>query len=100
MKKVIPILLLFVFFLFQAGRMLVYLECRITTPNCDCVKVLVDTQPGQEAVPNHKHLSEEFELLTTTPGNNFVVLNCTDHVDCTGLVPAGVPQDVFHPPAA
>jgi len=98
-----------VFFLFQGGRILLYIECRltgsITTPSCDCVKILADAKPGPETIPNgnhssHKHLTEEFELLTTAFNDNIVLLSSPGHVACAASIPAGVSQDVFHPPIA
>jgi hypothetical protein len=109
LKKIIPILLLLVFFLFQGGRVILYFECRITnaitSPSCDCVKILADAKPGPETIPNsnhanHKHLTEEFEPAATNLPGNIASLNRAECIDLTSLIPAGALQDIFHPPAA
>ena len=109
MKKIIPILLLLVFFLFQGGRIILYFECRIantiTSPSCDCVKILADAKPGFETIPNsnhanHKHLTEEFELIATNLPDNTASLNSDICTDLTMFIPTGALADIFHPPAA
>jgi hypothetical protein len=107
LKKLLHISLLLVFILFQGGRVLMYLECRftntITTPNCDCVQILADAKPGADAIPasnhaSHKHLPEEFEMLTTNLQHTCAPLNTANTPTQTDDVPAGVRTDIFHPP--
>jgi len=70
MKALLSIFLLSIFFLFQYGRMIDYMECRITaavqsSSGCDCESKLLPLSGDQEpAVPFHQHhlknYTEEF----------------------------------------
>jgi len=99
LKKVIPILLMIIFFLFQGGKIVLYLECRMSsTPACDCVKILGDSKQGTEAVLNHKHLAEEFELLTNYH-DSYILIISSKYPAFESFVAAGTSPDIFHPPA-
>ena len=97
----------FTFLLFQGGRVIMYLECRfantITTPNCDCVKILADAKPGVDAIPvaghaNHKHLPEELELLTANLHHTIAQFNIANAPMRSDAIAQGIPADIFHPP--
>lgn len=109
MKKTVSILLLAVFFLFQAGRILLYFECRfsnsITTSSCDCAQILTDvkTDPGSNSIPanshsNHRHLPEEFEMqyVVTTPGTSSIA--CTTAAGYADMTGSEHCREIFHPP--
>lgn len=86
-----------------------YLECRfsntITTPNCDCVQILADAKPGADSIPatghaNHKHLPEEFEMITANLHHTSIQLNALRPATNSGPLTAGIAADVFRPPVA
>lgn len=98
---------IFTFLLFQGGRVIMYLECRftntITKPNCDCVQILADAKPGVDAIPasghaNHKHLLEEFELLTANLHHTEVSAHIAKAPMHKDAILKGAPAAIFHPP--
>ena len=111
LKKLIPILLLFVFFLYHGGRILLYLECRfsnsITTASCDCARILADTKPAGPAdvIPvnnhaNHKHLPEEFESNTANLSHTIAATHTKAQHGNIIFIATGFMSEVFHPPGA
>ena len=66
MKPLLSIFFLFTFLLFQYGKLIAYMECRIvaaiqSTPDCECeTKLQPSTNEGQATTPLHQHTTKNY----------------------------------------
>ena len=109
MKKLISIFFLFSFFLFQYGKMLDYIECRIAAAiksksDCGCDSRLSATsQENKNPQPLHQHhlknYTEEFfdHQYTSFPQLLATCVTTTAVLPAEKL-PAGFAKGIFQPP--
>jgi hypothetical protein len=109
-RKAASIFLLLLFFVFQYGRILDYMECRIVaaieaTPDCGCDTKLVAATDNNAPAPLHQHslknYTEEFfddkhHSLAALP----VINSKQYHNHFIQSAPTGYSSPVFQPPRA
>jgi hypothetical protein len=108
-RKINCIILLFAFLLLQYARHISYLQCQAanyfapSSPTCDCNKAFTEKSPadGSQPVPVHHHTHlEEYYCCTKAAG----VVKNTNHLSLMRfaayqcILPAGVKDEVIHPP--
>jgi hypothetical protein len=108
-KKGISIFFLLLFFVFQYGKMLDYMECRIqaaieATPDCGCeTKLTGFTENDPFSAPYHQHqlknyteefFDQHFSLLPALPE----VVSKQYQLAAIQPVPEGCNKSIFQPP--
>lgn len=108
MKSILSIFFLFTFLLFQYGKLIAYMECRIvsalqSTPDCGCeTKLQPSTNEGQATTPLHQHTTknyteevfEEVSIATTNPASSGVKTGKA----ITPLLLTGFANQLLQPP--
>jgi hypothetical protein len=109
-KKAGSIFLLVLFFVFQYGRILDYMECRIaaaieTKTDCGCETRLIAATDNETSAPLHEHslknYTEEFfdhENSSTTALNISVTKQYNNRFVQSS--PVGFSKSIFQPPRA
>jgi hypothetical protein len=109
MKKAASIFFLFTFFLFQYGKMLDYMECRIAAAiesksDCGCDNKLADNTTGDPSPqPFHgHHLKNYTEEFFDHCSTNVSTINCSNHQYTVALLAEeelpGHPAGILQPP--
>jgi hypothetical protein len=110
MKKAISIFFLFIFFLFQYGKILDYMECRIVAaiaPQEDCgcdTKLTTGTSTNEPIVPLHQHhlknYTEEFFEYPMLIQASILSIERAYKVVPSEKLPSGSCNSIFQPPRA
>jgi hypothetical protein len=110
-KKGISIFFLLLFFVFQYGKMLDYMECRIQAaieakPDCGCeTKLTAFAENDPFSAPSHQHhlksyteefFDQHFSLLPSLPE----IISKQYNIAAIQSVPEGFNKSIFQPPKA
>jgi hypothetical protein len=108
MKHLLSIFFLFIFLLFQYGKLIAYMECRIvsviqSTSDCGCETKLQPSAGNEQTnLPFHQHhiknyteeLFEDLSLFTLTPSSSTTL---TSNLQATQLL-TGYTNKLLQPP--